>query len=130
MERCQNEKLEDREALPRKNGNLHLEYQAMHEANFFSSWLLEDVEDKAEERESMNQEAKEDASRSRKREVEGERERVETCSKSICVDRLDSPDVGKKVWEAFCSSCEVENVGVSVDLSLCVCLPRLLWCLW
>ena len=52
--------------------------------------------------------------------MEGERERVETSSESICVDRLDGLDVGRKVLEAFCSSSEVENVGISVDLSLCV----------
>ena len=75
---------------------------------------------KAEERDNINQEAKEDESGSRKREVEGERERVETSSESICVDRLDSLDVGRKVLVPFCSSSEVESVGISLDLSLCV----------
>ena len=52
--------------------------------------------------------------------MEGETERVETSRESICVDRLDGPDVGRKVLEAFCSSSEVENVGICVDLALCV----------
>ena len=41
----------------------------------------------------MNREEKEAESRSRKRQVEGERGRVEINSKRICMDRLSSPDV-------------------------------------
>ena len=36
--------LEDRGALPREDGDLLREYQAMHEENFCGSWLREDVE--------------------------------------------------------------------------------------
>ena len=43
-------KLEGRGALPREDGDLLCEYQAMHEENFPSSWLREDVEGKEEGR--------------------------------------------------------------------------------
>ena len=46
-----------------------------HEESFLSSWLREDVEGKEEERERLNKEAKEEGSRSGKREVEGESDR-------------------------------------------------------
>ena len=81
-----------------------------------------------EEREEMNKEAKEEESGSGKREVEGERETVETNSKRICKDHLDNPDFGGKVFEAFCPVSEVESVGNS--LISFVCLLRLLLCLW
>ena len=35
--------LEDRGALPKEDGNLLREYRAVHEENFLSSWLREDV---------------------------------------------------------------------------------------
>ena len=46
------------------------------------------MERKGEEREKMNTEAKEEESRSGKREVEGEKEKVETSSKRVCLYRL------------------------------------------
>ena len=107
--------LEDRGALPREDGDLLREYQEMHEENFLSSWLQEDVEGKEEEREKMNKEAKEEESRSGKREVEGERKRVEIDSKIICANRLSG-----KVFDVFCPVPEVERVGNSFDLSVCV----------
>ena len=95
--------LEDRGALPTEDGDLLREYQAMHEDNFLSRWLREHVEGKAEEREKLNKEAKEEESKSGKRVVNGERERVEMNSKRICMDRLASPDVCGKVFEAVCA---------------------------
>ena len=61
--------LEDRGALPREDGDLLRENQAMHEDNFLSSWLWEDVEGKDEERGRLNREAKREESKSGKREV-------------------------------------------------------------
>ena len=52
--------LEDRGAKPKEDGDLLREYQAMHEENFLSSWLLEDVDGKVEERERLNEEAKQE----------------------------------------------------------------------
>ena len=43
--------LEDRGALPREDGDLLAECHAMHEENFLSSWLREDVAGQEEERE-------------------------------------------------------------------------------
>ena len=40
--------LEDRGAFPREDGDLLQEYHAMHEENFLSSWLREDVEGEEE----------------------------------------------------------------------------------
>ena len=98
--------LEDGGVLPKEDGDLLREYQALHEENFLSSWLREDVEGKEEERARLNEEAKQEESRSGKREVEGEsvRERVEI--ERICLDRVSS-----EVFEAFRSVSEVESVG-------------------
>ena len=40
---AKSKKLEDRGALPREDGDLLREYQAMHEENFLTSWLRGDV---------------------------------------------------------------------------------------
>ena len=64
--------LEDRGCLPRRDEDV------LREENFLASWLREDVEGKEEERENVNKAAKEEERKREKREVEGERERVET----------------------------------------------------
>ena len=55
---AKNRMLEDRGALSREDGDLPREYQAMHEENFLSRWLREDVEGKGEEREKLNRKPK------------------------------------------------------------------------
>ena len=45
------------------------EYHAMHEENFLSSWMREDVEGKEEERARLNEEAEQEESKRGKREV-------------------------------------------------------------
>ena len=72
--------------MPRE-GALLREYQAMHEKNFSAvgcgrMWSVK------EKKEKMNTEAKEEESRSGKREVEGEKVKVETSSKRLCLYRL------------------------------------------
>ena len=51
-----------RGALPREDGDLLREYQAIHEDDFLSSWLREDVEGKEEKKERLNKEAEEEKS--------------------------------------------------------------------
>ena len=58
---------EKRGALPKEDGDLLRGYQAMHEENFLSSWLRENVEGEEEERERLNEEAKQEGSKSVKR---------------------------------------------------------------
>ena len=41
--------LEDRGALPKEEGDLIIEYKAMHEENFLSSCLEDDTEGKLED---------------------------------------------------------------------------------
>ena len=67
--------LEDRGALRRADGDLLREYQGMHEENFLSNWLREDVAGKEDERERPNEEGKQEESNSGKRAVEGESEK-------------------------------------------------------
>ena len=55
----------------------------MPEKNFLSSWLRDDTESKAEEMENMDKEAKEEASKRGKRELEGEREKVSVVGQRI-----------------------------------------------
>ena len=59
----------------------------MHQENFLSSSLREDVEGKEGERRRMNKEANEEQSKSRKREVEEKRERFDFNSERTCLDR-------------------------------------------
>ena len=43
-------RLQDRGALPREEGDVIREYNAMHEENFLRSWLREDLVGKVEKR--------------------------------------------------------------------------------
>ena len=102
--------LEDRGALPSEDGDLLPECHAMHEENFLSSWLREDVAGKEEERERLNKEAKEEGRTNGKREEEGDRERVEI--QRICLDHVSS-----KAFEALCPNSEEESFGDSSESS-------------
>ena len=46
--------VEDRRGMPKEEGDSIREYKAMHEENFPSSWMMEDVESKAEEMEKVS----------------------------------------------------------------------------
>ena len=52
-----NRMLENRGVLHKEEGDLVREHKAMHEENLLGSWLREDVERKAEEREKVNRES-------------------------------------------------------------------------
>ena len=65
--------LEGGGVLPEEDGNQLREYMVMHEENFLSNWLREDMEGEKVEMEKLNQEARQEGSESGKREVEGER---------------------------------------------------------
>ena len=71
--------------MPKEDGNQSREYQAVHEDNSLSSWLREEVEGTAQ-RKNMNKEAREEESKSGKREVEREKEK--TVIKRRCVNAL------------------------------------------
>ena len=62
--------LQDRGALPKEDGDIVREYKAMHEENFLSIWLREDVEDEEERRRKVKKETREEISRTGKREGE------------------------------------------------------------
>ena len=57
--------LEDRGLLPKEEGDIVREFKAMHEENFLSSWLREDVEGKEERKTKFNMETEEEVSRER-----------------------------------------------------------------
>ena len=57
--------LQDRPALLREEGDVPREYKAMHEENFPSSWLRENVEGKEERRRKVSKETREEVSRRR-----------------------------------------------------------------
>ena len=71
------------------------------------------MEGKEEARARLNKEAKEEERKSGKREVEGERARVEI--KRICLDRVSG-----KAFEVFCPNSEMESVGDSLGPSVSV----------
>ena len=96
--------LEDRGALPTEDGDLICGYQAMHEENFLSSCLREDVEGKEEEeRWKQEEEAKEEERKCGKRGVEEEkREGVEMVSERICFDSSEEESVGNSCGFSWC----------------------------
>ena len=65
-------------------------------------------------RERLNKKAKEEGRTSGKREVEGDRERVEI--QRICLDHVSS-----KAFEAFCPNSEGGFLGVLRCVCVCVC---------
>ena len=99
--------LEDRGALPEEDGNQLRECRAMHEENFLSSWPREDVEERKAEMERLNEEAKQEKSKSGRREVEREGERVEI--KRMCLNRVSSG-----FFENFSPMTEWESDGDSL----------------
>ena len=83
-----NKMLEDRGALQKEDGNQMREYQAMQEEKFLSSWMREGVKGRKAEMERLNEEAKHKVSKSEKREVWTEGERVDI--KRMCLNRMSS----------------------------------------
>ena len=59
-----------------------------HEENFLSSCLRKETEGKAEERETMNSEAKEEGGKSGKRELEGEKKILAAVCQRVCCVRV------------------------------------------
>ena len=75
MELHQRRMLEDSGALSREDGDWFREYQAVHEENFLSRCLREDVVGKEEERENVNNAAEEEECRSGKEKGRGRKEK-------------------------------------------------------
>ena len=105
--------LEDRGVVPKEDGNQLREEKAMHEENFLSSWLWEDVEGEKEEMGKLKEESGQEGSKSGNTEMEGERREVE--KKRICLEHLPSQVFGEHHFIP-----EVEIVGISFWLSVCV----------
>ena len=92
----------------------------MHEANLLSGWVRDDVEEGKAEVERLNDEAKQEQSKSGKSEVEREGARVKI--KRRCWNRCLV-----MFFEDFSPRAEWESDGDSLGFSMCVCLryPRL-----
>ena len=74
------QRLQHRDALPREEGDMIREYNAMHEENSMSSWPREDVVEKGERRKNDNERVREGEEREREkmgkeRRIRAERER-------------------------------------------------------
>ena len=102
-------RLQDRGALPREEGDVIREYNAMHEENFLTSW--EDLVGK-EERKKEEQNIREEVKKKGKREEEeqeGEKEENEVVwVKRRCVDFISS-----EASDIFSQGEELEGSGVS-----------------
>ena len=116
--------LQDRGAMPKEEGDVIREAMAMHDENFLSSWLREDVEGKGEG-EKFNKETKEEVSRKREREEEkGEDQSV------VVKRRCINPFLGD-AFEKFSQGEESESCGTSWVIfwvTLVVCLIVCLMC--
>ena len=102
----------DRGALPNEDGDQLREYKAMHEENFLSSWLREDVKEGKAKMQGWRKEAGEDKDKHGKREVEREEEK--TVIKRRCVNPFSSD-----IFEQICPV-----------VFRCVGLRFLCLCLW
>ena len=93
--------LQDRGELPKEEGDVVREYKAMHEEDFQSSWLREDVEGIKERRKDNDEKARAEESRSGNRKVEREEEKMGI--KRRCVNLISSEAFGNLVlwmnWE-------------------------------
>ena len=76
--------LQDRGALPKEEGDIFREHKAMHEENFPSSWLREDVEDKEESRRKVNEQGDQRRGE-QKGKREGEKGEYQTVVKGRCI---------------------------------------------
>ena len=76
MDDCQEEHV-GRLRSPKEDGNHLREYKDTHEEHFLISWLSEGVEGEKVELEKSNEEATQEESQGGKREVEGDRGRLE-----------------------------------------------------
>ena len=101
--------LQDRGALPKEEGDIVREYKAMHEENFISSWLREDVEGMEERRKDIEKKVGGEESRSSKREVEREDEKTVVLKRG-CVNPFSSD-----VFEEFGAMDDVGSFGDSWD---------------
>ena len=114
--------LEDGGSLPREDGDLLREYQAMHEENFLSNWLREGVECTEEERKRLKEEAQQEKKvKSGKSEVEEKGKDFELEGK--CLDRMSDEFFGN-----FSLISEVECGRVPLGFR-CGCLPCSSLCL-
>ena len=90
--------LQDRGALPEEEGDFVRSHKAMHEENFLSSCLREDVVG-TERRKDRRHKVREEESRSGKRQVEREQEKT-VVVKRRCVDHFPSDVVEEwMIWE-------------------------------
>ena len=105
--------LEDRGPCPEKTETCSVNSEPCTRKTFSAFGWKEDVGGKEEKRERMNKETNEEESR--KREVEGERERVAFNSQRICLDRLST-----KVFEVLSAVSEVDRVGIFLGFPLCL----------
>ena len=105
-----------------KDGDQLREYKAMHEENFLSSWLREDVEGTEEEMEKMNKEAKEEESKRGNKEVKREKETA--VIKRRCVDPIYGCIFEEfstvEEWLSVGDSCG-GSCGGSGGFSVCAC---------
>ena len=69
-------RLQDRGALPSEEGDVIREYKAMHEENFLSSWLREDLAGKEGRREKEVKNIREEVRKKSTREEEKEGRRM------------------------------------------------------
>ena len=83
-------RLQKRGAMHKEEGDVIREYNAMHEENFLTSWLREDLVEKEERRKKVKEKVREEevkkGEREEERKGEGEKEENETVSaKRRCV---------------------------------------------
>ena len=93
--------------------NLRLEASWHTRACWKIHWLRQDLEREKAGMDRLKEEAQQENSKSGKRELEGEWRRVQ--SNRRCLDRV----LGE-VFKDFCPTAEVESVGISFGLSVCV----------
>ena len=97
--------LRERGELPKEEGDAVREYKAMHEENFLSSRLWEDVRGKKERTAKVSEKNEEERCEKRKREVEKEENKTER------VNRRWGVLASVKAFEIFSTGRDLESCG-------------------
>ena len=104
--------LQKRGAIPKEEGDVIREHNAMHEENFLSSWLREDLVEKEERRKKVKERVTEEeegkkVKREEERKRDGEKEENETVSaKRRCVGFISA-----EAFDIFIQGEDLESCG-------------------
>ena len=95
--------LQERGAMPKEEGDVVREWNAMHEEKFFRSWLREDLVGKKERRKKVDEKIREEVSKKGKREEEGKRDGEKEENETVSAERRCVGFISNVAFDIFLS---------------------------